>query len=474
MTTPRDLYDIFENVAGRSPDRLLVRSCGGGRALNAAALLDEVRTTASGLGDDGLGAGDLAIVAGAAGTPFMVGTLAVWARDAVVLAADPQVSGPELQELRATFGPRIVVTQGTRGDMRSGGIAGPAGASTPPLPPGAAVVKLTSGSTGKPRGIAVTAGQLLADARHIIEGMGVGRDDVNIGAIPLSHSYGMDSLLMPLVIQGTPLLLVPAALPELLAEALSIDEPAIFPGVPYLFEMLARPGGPAFARRGLRTCLSAGAPLRARTAAAFSERFGLPIRSFYGTSETGGITYDASPEGDCAALGEGCVGTPLPGVEVSLEGEESRVVVRGANVGAGYIGPVDEGADGGFRDGLFMTGDTGRFDDRGRLHLTGRITGLVNVSGRKVNPREIERTLTAVDGVGDAAVLSVSDESRGESLVACIVAQEGVTREHVMAHLRASLAPYKIPRRLVFLAELPRNARGKLDVKGLRLRAGDD
>jgi long-chain acyl-CoA synthetase len=268
--------------------------------------------------------------------------------------------------------------------------------------------------------------------------------------------------------------MVPAALPELLAEALSIEEPAIFPGVPYLFEMLARPDGPSFVRRGLRTCLSAGAPLRCRTAAAFRERFGVPIRSFYGTSETGGITYDASLEGDGAARDEGCVGTPLPGVEVMLEGEESRVVVRGANVAAGYIGPVEEEAGGGFGEGLFRTGDTGRFDGQGRLHLTGRISGLVNVSGRKVNPREIERTLVSVDGVGDAAVLSVSDESRGESLVACIVAENGVTREQVMAHLRASLAPYKIPRRLVFLAELPRNARGKLDVESLRLRAGDE
>jgi acyl-CoA synthetase (AMP-forming)/AMP-acid ligase II len=287
----------------------------------------------------------------------------------------------------------------------------------------------------------------------------------------------MDSLLMPLVVQGTPLLLVPAPLPDLLAEALSIAEPAIFCGVPYLFEMLARPDGPSFVRRGLRTCLSAGAPLRARTAAAFRERIGLPIRSFYGTSETGGITYDASPEGDAAAQGDGCVGTPLRGVEVMLEGDESRVVVRGPNVASGYIGPVDEGADAGFFDGLFRTGDTGRFDEQGRLYLTGRISGLVNVSGRKVNPREIERALLASSGILDAAVLSVADESRGEALVACLVAQDGVTREGVMAHLRRSLAPYKIPRRLVFLAELPRGARGKIDVEELRreaLRAGDD
>src|SRR5262249_57831926 len=105
---------------------------------------------------------------------------------------------------------------------------------------GAAAVKLTSGSTGRPRGIVATAGKLRADARNIRAGMGVGPDDTCIAAVPLSHSYGMANVLLQLVLQGSSMMIVPGSLPELLAAALSIDEPAVFPGVPYLFEMLAR------------------------------------------------------------------------------------------------------------------------------------------------------------------------------------------------------------------------------------------
>lgn len=477
MTGPAGIFESFERCARESTGRALARVCGGGPVLTAGALLDHAMTTARDLRRAGLRRGDLAIVAGASGISLIRAILAVWSCDAAAMAADPQIAGPELEELERTFSPRVIIRVNGRGELHAGAAAN--GDATTALPGSTAVIKLTSGSTGRPRGIAVTGDQLLADTHHLIEAMGIRPDDINIASIPMSHSYGMDSLLMPMVAQGTALLIVPAPLPDLLTEALSIDQPAIFPGVPYLFEMLSRPDGPPVRVRGLKTCLSAGAPLRARTAAAFAQRLGLPVRAFYGTSETGGITYDASPEGNAAVVGDGCVGTPLPGVEVTLEGDEGRVVVRGPNVTSGYVGPVEDGDDSGHGEGLFRTGDTGRFDEQGRLHLTGRIAGLINISGRKVNPREIERTLLSVEGVGDAAVMSVSDESRGESLVACVVPGPGfiVTREQVMSHLRRSLAPYKLPRRIMFLTELPKTVRGKLDAEALRreaLRAADE
>lgn len=477
MTGPAGLFEIFERHARPAIGRTLARVSGDGSALTAGALLDHAMTTARDLRGEGLRGGDLVIIAGADRVALIRAMLAVWSCDAVAMAADPQIAGPELDELAKTFSPRLIIRVDARGGLS--GSKAPNGTTATVLPDATAVIKLTSGSTGRPRGIAVTGSQLLADTQHLIDGMGIRPDDINIAAIPMSHSYGMDSLLMPMVVQGTALQIVPAPLPELLTEALSIDQPAIFPGVPYLFEILSRPDGPLVRVRGLKTCLSAGAPLRARTAAAFQDRLGLPVRSFYGTSETGGITFDASRGGNAATAGDGCVGTPLPGVEVTLEGDEGRVVVRGTNVTSGYVGPVEDGDDSGYGDGLFRTGDTGRFDEQGRLHLTGRIAGLINISGRKVNPREIERTILTVEGVSDAAVLSVSDESRGESLVACVVRGSGevVTREQVMSHLRRSLAPYKLPRRILFLPELPKTIRGKLDAETLRreaLRALDE
>jgi acyl-CoA synthetase (AMP-forming)/AMP-acid ligase II len=136
----------------------------------------------------------------------------------------------------------------------------------------------------------------------------------------------------------------------------------------------------------------------------------------------------------------------------------------------GYLSGGETSGDGEFAEGWFRTGDTGRFDAQGRLVLTGRVGALVNVAGRKVNPREVETALLSLPGVEDAAVLGVPDEARGEALMACLVTQGELSREMVMRYLRCELAGYKLPRRLVLLESIPRNERGKLD-RGALLRA---
>lgn len=465
------LFELWDGHARAGPERLVIRSAGAGLSMNAAALSHRVQTASRALAHEGVAPADLVLLQGLSGIPFAVAALAVWACDAVVIAADAQLAPREVEDLRQAFLPRAVLRPGAGGDLLAEAM--PGAVRHPPLPTGAALIKLTSGSTGRPRGIVATADQLLADARNISSGLSLSPDDVCIGAVPLSHSYGMAGVLLQLVLQASPMLIVPGPLPELLAEALSIEEPAVFPGVPYLFEMLARKDGPTVKRRGLRICLSAAAPLRASTAAEFREKIGLPVRSFYGTSETGGITYDASDDGDAALAVEGCVGSALPGVQVRTEGDEGRVVVRGRNVSAGYLGSPGASCDGAFLEGAFLTGDVGRLDERGRLHLTGRIGTLVNVSGRKVNPREIERALTKLAFVSDAAVLGMADGVRGEALVAFVVGAVGLSRETVIAHLKEGLAPYKIPRRVLFLEELPRSLRGKLDHETLRRLASE-
>jgi len=471
MSPPSSLFESFERLARQGPGRPALYECSGALRSSRRALLSQAQIAARSLRDSGLRRGDPVLIH-ASGTSLVVSVLAVWARDGVALLADPQLTGCELRVIEKAFGPRFVVTSASDGGLAVEAREIPRGASHQPFPAGTAVIKLTSGSTGRPRGIAVTASQLLADAQHIIDGMGIAPDDVNVAAIPMSHSYGLSSLLLLLLTQGSPLLLVPLPLPDLLVEALSIDQPAVFPGVPYLFDLLARPDAPAFERRGLRLCVSAGAPLRANTAAAFRDRYGLSVRSFYGTSETGGLAFDASPDGDAAIAAEGCVGTALPGVELSVVGEEGRVVARGANVASGYIGPRGEMSDGEFRDPReFLTGDTGRLDAEGRLHLTGRLGARANVSGRKVDPREVELALGDLDGVRDAVVGSTADDRRGESLVAYLVAEPRVTRAEVLSHLRSSLASWKLPRDVVFLNALPRNARGKPDMRALSAAA---
>jgi len=455
LNSPRDLFASLESVAASK--HRLVKSCEGAPALGGAELLDRALAVAKLLAAAGAGRGDLVLLQELSGLPLVVGLLAVWARDAVALPVEAAAPA-EIEAIRGQFHPGFVLVTGGDGleavklSWRDETLA---------LPDGAAVIKLTSGSTGKVRGIAVRAAQLEADGRQILQGMGIHPEDTNIAVIPLSHSYALGNLVMPLVLQASPLLLVSAPLPELLREALSREEPCVFPGVPILFDNLANLPGQGFLTRGLRLCISAGAPLRRGVAQAFRRRYGLPVRAFYGASECGGITFDASPAGDAAEIEEGCVGTALPGVEIGCEGEEERITVRSAAVAAGYV-PTPPAGDETFSGATFRTGDSGRVDAAGRLTLTGRTGSLVNVAGRKVNPREVETVLMAMPGVADAAVVGVPDAARGETLVACLVARREVTRKQVMDRLRVDLAEYKLPRKIVFVEGIPRNDRGKV------------
>jgi len=468
MTSSMELFGRFEAAAGPKP-RVLGEW--GAAWQSGSEVLARTSHGSSVLSREGVGSGDLVLMRGLSGASLVVGLLAIWSRDAVALAAESTLSAAEVESLCEDFAPTCILSSDAEGALlATRTVPHPSPRS---LPPGSAVVKLTSGSTGRPRGIAVGAAHLISDGRQIMNGMGIGADDVNLGVIPPAHSYGLGNLVMPLVLQGSPLLILRDPLPATLSGVLSIEEPCIFPGVPALFDMLARFPEQTMTPRGLRLCVSAGAPLRPDTAAAFRRRFGLPVRSLYGASECGGISYDVSPDGRSAETRDGCVGMPLPGVEVRLSGEEGRVTVKSRAVAFGYLSGVEASGSGEFSEGWFRTGDTGRFDAQGQLILTGRIGALVNVAGRKVNPREVETALLAVPGVGDAAVFGVPDAARGEALVACLVTQAELSRETVMSYLRQDLAGYKLPRRLVFLDSIPRNERGKLDRSAL-LRAAQN
>jgi acyl-coenzyme A synthetase/AMP-(fatty) acid ligase len=234
--------------------------------------------------------------------------------------------------------------------------------------------------------------------------------------------------------------------------------------VPFMFaHFAANPTAVPWPRR-LDTLMSAGAPLDAATVHAFARAFGIKVHSFYGTSETGGICYDDSPDLDAA----GSVGHPLTGVTVALRSEDGaplgggRVHVASPAVASGYAGraPTDED----FTGGGFLTGDFGRFDGRGRLVLTGRASSFINVAGRKVQPDEVEQVLRAMPGIADARVLGVSDAVRGQQILACVVAASAApTASAIRAHCATRLAAYKVPRTIVWLERIPLTERGKTD-----------
>lgn len=330
----------------------------------------------------------------------------------------------------------------------------------PPLPPCADFLKLTSGTTGSPRAIRFTAAQLLADCDAVCDTMGIGDSDVNFGVIPWSHSYGFSNLITPLLCRGVSLVAGEDRLPRAILDGLARSGATVFPGLPVFFQKLSALDAPPLPR--LRLCISAGAPLDGVTAAAFRARHGVKIHSFYGSSECGGIAYDAS-DGE---VPEGCVGEPMRGVELMHDESTGRIEVRGPAVGEGYFPDPDDAVLG---DGRFIPGDLVRRAAQG-LVLVRRVSDFINVAGRKLNPAEVEAVLRSCPGVREAVVFGVASVLRGEEPVACIVGD--VSTDALLRHCAAALPSWQVPRAFWMLDALPVNERGKLSRRELAKQHG--
>jgi long-chain acyl-CoA synthetase len=403
--------------------------------------------------------------------------LASLRRGNVILSLDSQASSSEVSALAERYGVSAIAAPSSRldlseigahpGDELPGGLQlWTLDGTEPRLFPGTALLKLTSGSAGAPRAVLVSEENLWNDGRHVVEAMGIGRNDVNYGVIPLAHSYGLGNLVVPLFLQGTPLALRDLFLPAQLLEDAPATGLTAFPGVPFLFEQIL----PLLRERGvppsLRLLLTAGARIKESLVSTYKEELGIKIHSFYGSSETGGITYD---DGDDVTEPLN-VGRSMPETEVSLTNDPSlasselRVQVRGNAVAKGYVEPPGDVEPSWFQDGAFLTGDLGRFDLEGRLVLTGRVSSFVNVAGRKVDPGEAESVLLEMPDVAAAKVLGLPCDRRGQKLVAFVVPHSReLSAAQVRSYCAEKLSPHKIPRDLIFLDSLPLTPRGKVD-----------
>lgn len=315
-------------------------------------------------------------------------------------------------------------------------------------------LKLTSGTTGEPRPICFHAAQLLADCDNVCETMGIGAGDINYGVAAFGHSYGFSNLVTPLIARGVSLVAAQDRFPRAIIEGLRSSRATVLPGVPALFRALA---DMQHGSADLRLCLSAGAPLTSEIARRFHASWGLKVHSFYGASECGGICYDVS---DDVEVPEGFVGSALKNVTIVAKGEDEEfgIEVRGGSVGEGYH------PDPGFR-GTYEPSDLLRRERDGFV-IAGRVSDVINVGGRKVNPAEIERVLRSCPGVTDAVVLGVPNGVRGEDIAACVVG--GVAEKTVRDFCAARLPAWQLPRLLRELPQIPLNARGKVSRAELR------
>ncbi len=330
--------------------------------------------------------------------------------------------------------------------------------------PDVAVIKLTSGSTGRPRGILTPSEALVADDAALATTMGLRADERILASVPLSHSYGMSSIVMPALMRGSTVVVPTDRSP--ISPMLTADRQGVtfLPTVPARLGGLVRLSSPPPLPESVRLVISAGAPLPPETAARFRATFGRPVHVFYGSSECGGICYDR--EGTAAELGS--VGTPVDGARVTLNGKGKgsggTVSIESAAVGRSYYPEPTER----LHDGCYHSHDLGRWED-GRLVLTGRVDDLVNVRGKNVNPREVEEVLSQHEGVDEAAVLGAPTVDGGEVLRAVVACAPGrISELELRAWCRHHLSDYKVPRSLILVESLPRTARGKVDRSALR------
>jgi acyl-coenzyme A synthetase/AMP-(fatty) acid ligase len=323
------------------------------------------------------------------------------------------------------------------------------------LPPAPCVhLKTTSATTGALRFVAFTAEQLAADAENIVATMGLRPDWPNLAAISLAHSYGFSNLVLPLLLHGIPLFIAPSPLPEIFRQAADrAPAPALtLPGVPVLWRAW-HDAGVIPAR--VRLAMSAGAPLPLSLETRVFADTGIKIHNFYGTSECGGIAYDATP---VPRTEESHAGKVMRGVDLQT-GKTGCLEVRSKAVGETYW-PTPSRV---LEAGCFKTSDLAGIIN-GEVYLHGRLADQINVAGRKVSPAAIEHALLEHGRVSDCLAFGVpsADADRAEIIVACIVAKLPVTAEELKQFLLAKIPAWQIPRKWWFVDSLGGNRRGKI------------
>jgi acyl-CoA synthetase (AMP-forming)/AMP-acid ligase II len=325
------------------------------------------------------------------------------------------------------------------------------------------LLKLTSGTTAAPRAIRFRSHQLLADCNQICDTMDISDADLNFGVIPVSHSYGFSHLLTPLMARGVPMVVSRDRTPRAVLADLARTSATVFPGTPAFYQAFCDIGDvPPLPK--LRLCISAGAPLASAVAKTFFEKFKQPIHSFYGASECGGICYDRYG----TTFEDGLVGQPMRGVEVALMDpmdSASQIRVRSAAVSDGYFPEPDAQKLG---NGVFVPDDLlARHDSA--LKIVGRISDVINVAGKKVNPAEVEAHLLRFKGVRQAVVFGRPTGAglRNEEVAACVLTSPGVSESDLLRFCRTALSGWQVPKRIFIVDIIPTNERGKISRREL-------
>ena len=495
-----DPADWIERNAREHPGRVFLRTPDG-RELTYTSLVQESAQVAAALRQCGVGSGDrvlartdkspAAIVlyiaclrtgavfvpANVAGTPNEFEHLL---RDsAPVLAVIPGAQRAALAPLAARAGLTHLETLEADGTGSFADLARGADTTLAPARPfdrhALAAIVYTSGTTGRPKGAMLTRTNLASNAEVLVRAWRFRGVDVLLHALPLFHVHGLFVTLNTVLAAGAGVLLLPKFDAGMVLRYL--PEVTVFMGVPTHYTRLLQEEGLGHRTSArMRLFVSGSAPLSPETHQAFAARTGYTILERYGMTET--LMNTSNPYDGPRVPGS--VGTPLEGVRLRLAhgeagagfaaGSIGALEVTGPNVFAGYWRDEEKTRGEFTADGWFRTGDLGRIDPAGYVYIVGRAKDLVISGGYNVYPKEVESELDAYPGVAESAVFGVPHPDFGEGVTAVVVLKAGahVSEADLIAAVRLRLSGYKVPKRVVLVAELPRNALGKVRKDTLR------
>ena len=338
-----------------------------------------------------------------------------------------------------------------------------------------AAILYTSGTTGRSKGAMLSHANLESNARTLRDWWRFTADDVLLHALPIFHTHGLFVATNVILLAGASMLFLPKLDPDTVFRLL--PRATAMMGVPTFYVRLLQ--DQRLTRESaahMRLFISGSAPLLAETHRDWSARTGHAILERYGMTETNMNTSNPY-EGERVP---GTVGFPLPGVDLrivdpatgaALGPEAIGVIeVKGPNVFKGYWRNPEKTKEEFRSDGFFITGDLGKIDDRGYVHIVGRGKDLIITGGYNVYPKEVESEIDALDGVVESAVIGVPHRDFGEGVTAVVVLKPGASLDGkaILAALETRLARFKLPKSVIIVPDLPRNAMGKVQKNVLR------
>jgi long-chain acyl-CoA synthetase len=528
----KSMIDLFEESAGRVPDQDAVRYFD--ETISYGGLDDLANRFCTLLSSRGIEKGDRVAVYTQNNPQFLIAQYGAWKRGAAVVPLNPMLKGRELDYHLNDSGAKVLVClESLYASVAKEVVAGtsvehvyttseldflPEGAaeeiailegaekqsfegtedfvevlrSTDPdagareqvSPDDLAYLVYTSGTTGKPKGTMETHSNVAFNSEDYRTWMQIGDDDSVLGAAPLFHITGLIGHITLSGIAGVPLVLFHRFDPQEALRLVGKWRPTMtIASITAFISVMNAPGSDETDLSSLTKCYSGGAAVAPSIVEQFEEKFGVYIHIAYGLTETNSPTHFV-PLGTHAPVDEESgalsVGVPVPNCDARLvevedsskevpAGNPGEFVAKGPMIFKGYWNKPEETEEA-FHNGYFLTGDVAVMDENGWFYIVDRKKDMINVSGYKVWPREVEDVLYTHDQVMEAAAVGIPDKYRGETVKAFVALKGGggTSEEDLISYCKERMADYKYPRQIEFLDELPKTATGKFLRRELR------